>query len=122
MEALRDCWNVGVRKASGETWVNGRAMNCDSCVGSAINLGGIVTVWLVELSRVRLLVGTRTEIFDEAEKCRAGSRTWHGTTGSSLHFIFESCNPGNSKENCNKRSSSWCNLFAISNLFILHRN
>lgn len=77
MEALRDCWNVGVRKASGEAWVNGRAMNCDSCMGSAINRGGIVTVWLVELSRVSLLVGTRTEIFDEAEKYRAGLRAWH---------------------------------------------
>lgn len=51
MEAFRDCWNVGVRKASGEAWANGRAMNCESCVGSAINLGGIVTVWLVELSQ-----------------------------------------------------------------------
>jgi hypothetical protein len=78
IEALRDCWNVGVRKASGDAWVKGRAINCDSCVGSAINLGGIVTVWPVELSRVRLLVGTRMEIFDEAEKCRAGPRTWHG--------------------------------------------
>lgn len=42
----------------------GRAINCDSCVGSAISRGGIVTVWLVDLSRVGLLVGKRTEIFD----------------------------------------------------------
>lgn len=71
MEALRDCWNVGVRKASGEACVKGRAMNCESCVGSAINRGGIVTVWLVDFAGLGLLVGKRTEIFDEAEKRRA---------------------------------------------------
>lgn len=78
MEALRDCWKVGVRKASGEAWVNGRAMNCDSCMGSAINRGGIVTVWLVDFAGVGLLVGKRTEIFDEAEKRRAGPGTLGG--------------------------------------------
>lgn len=72
MEALRACWNVGVRKTSGDAWVNGRAMSCDSCVGSAINRGGMVTGCLVDFLEVSLLVGRRTEIFDEAEKRRAG--------------------------------------------------
>lgn len=71
MDALRAWWNVGVRKASGEACVKGRAMNCDSCVGSAVNRSGIVAVWLVDILEVGLLVG-RTEIFDEAEKRRAG--------------------------------------------------
>lgn len=46
MEALREGWNWGTRKASGEDWVNGRVMNCWSCVDSPISREGMVVMAL----------------------------------------------------------------------------
>lgn len=62
IEALRDGWNRGTRKARGEAWVDGLVINCWSCMGSPISRGGMAAVgwlgWFV------VVYGRMLEIFD----------------------------------------------------------
>lgn len=44
MEAAREGWNWGARKARCDGWATGRVMICWSCVGSPIRRGGMVVM------------------------------------------------------------------------------